>query len=138
MKQILPLIALCLVCFSAISAQTNEKLTAKITVLRGKLVDAIKARDKKTLEEIYAEDFTHTHASGQVDDKTKRLAALVSGDLTIESAQVDEIKIRFYNKNTAIAVGQSQIENVKYRWTIVYVKSGKNWKIAARVFPPSC
>jgi len=131
MKRIFIISALCIFCYSAISAQTNEKLTAEITVLRGKLVDAIKSRDRKMLEEIYAEDFTHTHASGQVDDKTKRVSALVSGDLTIESAQVDEIKIRFYNKNTAIAVGQSQIENVKYRWTIVYVKSGKKWKIAA-------
>lgn len=120
-----------------IGAQTkNDKSAAEITALRQKLVTAIKERDKKTLLSLYADDFTHTHASGQVDDKTKRIAALASGEPTIESADVDEINIRFYSKTTAVAVGQSTIKNkdesaTKYRWTIVYVKTGKNWKIAA-------
>lgn len=132
MKQFLISLAIILFCICPVRAQMNdEKLTAEITSLRQKLVDAIKARDKKTLGEIYADDFTHTHASGQVDDKTKRIAALVSGDTTIESAQVDEIKIRFYNKDTAIAVGQTTIENTVYRWTVVYIKNKKNWRIAA-------
>lgn len=121
-----------LFCFVEIRAQDkNDKLTAEITVLRQKLITAIKERDRKTLETLYANDFTHTHASGQVDDKTKRIAALVSGDLTIESAKVDEINIRFYGKRTAVAVGQSTIDPTKYRWTLVYVKSKNRWQIAA-------
>lgn len=125
------------VCFTMVQAQNkNEKLVLEITTLRQQLTTAIKQRDKKTLGEIYADDFTHTHASGQVDDKTKRIAALVSGDLTIESAEVNEIDIRFYNNSAAVAVGQSTITDaqqkpMKYRWTVVYVKSGKKWKIAA-------
>lgn len=132
MKQFSISLAIIIFCLYSVQAQTNdEKLTAEITLLRQKLVDAIKERDKKTLGEIYADDFTHTHASGQVDDKTKRIAALVSGDTTIESAQVDKIKIRFYNKATAIAVGQTTIEKTVYRWTVVYVKNKKKWQIAA-------
>jgi len=126
-------------CGFAVQAQTkqmtDEKLTSEITMLRQKLVEAIGRRDKKTLESLYAADFTHTHASGQVDDKSKRIAALISGDMTIESAEVNEINIRFYGKTMAIAIGQSTIKNkdetIKYRWTLVYVKPDKKWQIAA-------
>ena len=127
------------VCVLNAQAQTkqmaDEKLTAEITKLRQKLVGAIGRRNKKTLESLYADDFTHTHASGQVDDKSKRIAALVSGEPTIESADVDEINIRFYGKRTAIATGQSTIKNkdetTEYRWTIIYVKQNKKWQIVA-------
>ena len=126
-------------CGFAVQAQikqmADEKLTSEITMLRQKLVEAIERREKKTLESLYAADFTHTQASGQVDDKSKRIAALISGDMTIESANVDEINIRFYGKQTAIAIGQSTIKNkdetIKYRWTLVYVKPDKKWQIAA-------
>lgn len=116
--------------------KTNEKVISEIAELRQKLIDSIKKRDKNWLESFYADDFTHTHASGQVDDKTKRLAALLSNEQTIESAEVNEINIRVYGKTTAIAVGQSAITDAQkkktfYRWTIVYVKSGKRWQIAA-------
>jgi len=128
-----------LFCAFAVQAQikqpADEKLISEITMLRQKLVEAIGRRDKKTLESLYAADFTHMHASSQVDDKSKRIAALISGDMTIESANVDEINIRFYGKTTAIAIGQSTIKNkdetIKYRWTLVYVKPDKKWQIAA-------
>lgn len=137
MKQIFIIAAMFVSCLGVIQAQTkNDKLIEEINALRSNLIKTINKRDRQTLEEIYADDFTHTHASGQVDDKRKRIAALVSGDLTIESAAVNEINIRIYSKNTAIAVGQSTITNVqqkttKYRWTIVYVKLKHRWRIAA-------
>lgn len=124
--------AFLLFCFMEIEAQDkNDKSAAEITALRQKLAAAIKERDEKTLAALYADDFTHTHASGQVDNKQKRIAALASGEMTIESARVDEIYIRFYGKTTAVAVGQSTIETTKYRWTLVYVKAKNRWRIAA-------
>ncbi len=108
---------------------------AKITEFRSGLVRSIKQRDRKALEGMFAEDFSHTHASGQIDDKTKRVAALLSGDLTIESAETLEIQIRFYGAATAVANGLSIItsngEVVRYRWTTVYFKPGKRWQIVA-------
>lgn len=119
-----------------IKQMTNEKIISEITTLRQRLVAAIKQRDKKTLESLYAADFTHTHASGQVDDKSKRIAALLLGEPTIESAEVNEINIRVYGKTTAVAVGQSTVKNkdgsqAKYRWTTVYFKTKNNWQIVA-------
>jgi hypothetical protein len=115
---------------------TTERLNSEITKLRSDLVKAIKERDRKSLETLYAADFTHTHASGQVDDKTKRIDTLASGEPTIESAAVEEMNVRFYGKTTAVANGQSGVKNrdestTEYRWTIVYVKTGKTWQIVA-------
>lgn len=124
-------------CFAGIQGQTkNDKSAAEITALRQKLTTAINERDRKTLEGIYADDFTHTHASGQVDDKAKRIATLVSGEPTIESAEVNEINVRLYGKTTAVAVGQSTVQNkdgssAKYRWTTVYFKTKNIWQIVA-------
>ena len=114
----------------------DNKSILEIIALRTKLVEAIKQRDRRTLDEIYADDFTHTHASGQVDDKAKRVAALVSGEPTIESAHVNMINVRIYKPNTAVAVGQSTIKDTQqnlttYRWTIVYVKLKNRWRVAA-------
>ncbi len=127
----------CIICFSTVNAQNkDDKAITEIKSLRTKLVEAIKQRDKKLLEEFYANDFTHTHASGQVDEKPKRINALISGDLTIESAEVKEINIRIYNKSTAVAIGQSSItdatkKTTNYRRTIVYVKTKKRWQIVS-------
>lgn len=123
------------VCSLAINAQTsgkdNKKILAEITDFRQKLNQAIEKRDRKTLESFFAEDFTHTHAIGKVDGKAKRIDSILTGDKTLESVVPDEITIRFYGENTAIAVGQTTIEDAIYRWTIVYVKTGKNWRIVA-------
>ena len=126
-----------IVVVSAVQAQSkDDKLISEVKLLRQKLVTAIKERDKKTLEVLCADDYTHTHASGQVDDKQKRIAALTSGAKTIELVDADEINIRIYGKNAAVAVGQSTItdENsnaAKYRWTLLYIKSKNGWQIVA-------
>ena len=126
---------LVLFCTLAISAQTSEKnknkLLSEVTDFRRSLSGAIEKRDRKLLETFFAEDFTHTHAIGQVDGKAKRIDAILTGDKTLESVAPDEIAIRFYGKQTAVAVGQTTIDAVVYRWTILYVKNGKKWQIAA-------
>lgn len=122
------------VCSLAIDAQTGgkdgKKMIAEITDFRQKLNRAIEKRDRKTLENLFAEDFTHTHAIGRIDGKSKRIDSILTGDKTLESVAPDEITIRFYGENTAVAVGQTTIEDAVYRWTIVYVKTGRKWQIA--------
>ena len=95
-------------------------------------------RDRKTLERLYADDFTHTHAVGRVDNKAQRIAALVSGDPTIESAEADGVNIRTYGMTTAIVTGQSTIRSqgenqnsTRYRWIAVYVRRVNRWQIVA-------
>ncbi len=123
------------ICSLAINAQTNgkdnKKMLSEITDFRQRLHQAIEKRNRKTLETLFAGDFTHTHAIGKVDGKTKRIDSILTGDKTLESAAPDEIAIRFYGKNTAIAIGQTTIDETIYRWTIIYVKDKNGWQIAA-------
>lgn len=120
---------------SATPANTSLR---QITALRRELLEAIRKRDRKTLERLYADDFTHTHAVGRVDNKSQRIAALVSGEPTIESAEVDDVSVRTYGGTTAIVTGQSTIKRqgegqspTRYRWITVYVKSAGRWQLAA-------
>ena len=109
----------------------DKKMLSEITAFRQKLSEAIEKRDRKTLEMLFAEDFTHTHAIGKVDGKTARIDSILEGGKTLETVKPDEIEIRFYGKNTAIAVGQTTIDDAVYRWTLVYIKNKKGWQIAA-------
>lgn len=118
------------------NAQNNQKAIAEITDLRRQVVEAIEKRDRQTLESLFAEDFTHTHAIGRVDDKKKRLDVFVSGDKTIDTATPEELKIKIFGKNTAVANGKSSVPDdsgklVSYRWIVVYAKIGKKWQIVA-------
>lgn len=118
------------------AAQSNDKAIAEIKDLRRRAVEAIEKRDRKALEQIYAEDFTHTHASGKVDDRRARLDTFVSGEKTIDTAQAEDLRIGIFGKNTAVATGKSSVKSddgktVIYRWTVVYAKIGKRWQIAA-------
>ncbi len=114
-----------------INAQTKDKMLSEITDFRQKLSEAVEKGDRKTLENLFAEDFTHTHAVGKVDGKEKRIDSILAGGKTLETVKPDEIEIRFYGKNTAIAVGQTTIDETVYRWTMVYIKNKKDWQIAA-------
>lgn len=111
--------------------KNNKKLISEITEFRAKLSKAIEKRDWAILETLFTDDFTHTHAVGKMDGKSARIDSILSGDKTLESATPDEIAIRFYGKNTAVAVGQSTIDNTVYRWTITYIKEKKGWRAAA-------
>lgn len=117
--------------FAQSTKQVNQKLSDEITAFRQKLSDAIEKRDRKTLETLLTDDFTHTHAIGKVDGKSARIDSILEGGKTLETTQPDEIEIRFYGKNTAVAVGQTTIDEAVYRWTIVYVKNKRNWQMAA-------
>lgn len=131
-----------IVLFFAISgfAQTvdNEQQRAigEIAKLRQQVVEAIKKRDRQTLEKLFAEDFTHTHAIGKIDDKKTRLDVFVSGDKTIDTAIAEDLKIRVFGDKTAIASGKSSVKSddgtlVAYRWIVVYAKIGKKWQVVA-------
>ncbi len=127
---------ICVSLFSiGVSAQSSngndQKLFDEITVFRQKLSGTIEKQDRKALETLFADDFTHTHAVGRIDDKEMRINAILTGDKTLEAVVPDEIKIRFYGKNMAIAVGKKTIDENIYRWTMVYVKIKKGWQMAA-------
>ena len=116
----------------------QEKVTIEeVTAFRKALADAIAAKDGKKLREMYADSFVHTHGSGKVDGKEARIASLLAGDPVIETATVEDLKIRIPGGWTAIATGISPLRSsvdgktYSYRWTAVYVRTEKSWQVVA-------
>jgi len=114
-------------------ADAQEGPTGEIVALRTRIAQAVKQKDRATLERVLADDFTHTHAVGRMDDREQRIRSLVSGEATVDSVEPDEMRIRFYGpeRTTAIAVGQSAVGDYEYRFTVVYFKGPGGWRAAA-------
>ena len=122
----------------SILSESQEKATAdEVIEFRKAVSRAIEREDAKALRRIYADSFRHTRASGKVDDKEKRIVAVLAGDPVIETAPVTDLVIRVPGGWTAIATGMSPIRSIadgktySVRWTAVYVRVGDGWQIAA-------
>jgi ketosteroid isomerase-like protein len=122
----------------SILSEREERATAEEVVeFRKSVIRAIEKKDAAALRKIYADGFAHTHASGKVDDKKARIAALLAGEPVIETAPVTDLVIRVPGGWTAIVRGVSPIvsrsdgRTTKVRWTAVYVRAGDSWQIAA-------
>jgi hypothetical protein len=113
------------------SAQTRSAIDKDILALRARIVAAAEANDIEALEAAFTSDFTHTHAVGRMDNLAARISAMIGGEVTIEVAKPDEISIRAYGNDTAVAVGQTTIKPNVYRWTVVYVRQNGAWRAAA-------
>ena len=115
----------------------DPSLRREITAARDAIVQAVKARDAIGLKALFADGFTHTHGSGKIDGKEQRIVSLLTEEPTIEMARLDEFTVRSYFNQTAIVQGKSPILNLKenkyydFRWIAVYVRDGREWKLAA-------
>jgi ketosteroid isomerase-like protein len=119
-------------CMAAgLSAQGDP--AAEILAARARISQAVQQKDRATLERLFTDDFTHTHAIGRMDSRARRMKALASGEATVDSVTADEIQVRFYgpDRSTAVAVGQSTVGTARYRWTVVYIKGADGWRAAA-------
>jgi hypothetical protein len=117
-----------------VSAQTkNAKIEKEIIDFRSEIRQAVKAKDRKSLERFFADGFTHTHASGKVDSKLERVDFFIKGEPTIEDIEPDEIRIIVFNKNLASVVAKTTLlfgtEKRTFQWTGVYFKEKGKWKV---------
>ena len=85
---------------------------------------------------MYSPQFVHTHATGKVDGKEARIAALLKGEPTIESAPASDLVFRIPNDWAGIVTGVSNLKasdgkTYAYRWTTTYVREGQGWHVAA-------
>jgi len=120
-----------------ITSEAQRKLiSGEVAAFRKEVAAAITAKDAKRLARMYAPSFVHTHGSGKTDGKDARIASLLKGDPTIETAPVADLVIRIPNDWVGIATGVSPIKSddgktYDFRWTAVYVREGMGWHVAA-------
>lgn len=121
-----------------ISAQSDAISRAErmaITKLWSDVNAAAQKRDKSSLEQIYVEDFTHVHASGKIDDRNTRIATLLSGEPTIDTASEIDFGLRKYG-DTIVAVGTVKMRGsdsrlTAYAVTRIYIRSKGKWRFVA-------
>jgi Domain of unknown function (DUF4440) len=131
MKQKIIILMTVLVGFTSAFSQ-DKSLQKDILVFRESVVKAIKQKDEITLKKMFAEDFTHTHAIGKIDDKQTRLKVLLSGDETIDTVKPDNLSVKTFGKNLAVIQGQTTFQGDQpkiYQWTYVYQKTKGKWQI---------
>jgi ketosteroid isomerase-like protein len=122
---------------SILSKEAEAATAEEVGDFRKSVVAAIERRDAAALRRIYADSFVHTHGSGKVDGKDARIVSVLAGDPVIETAPVKDFVIRVPGGWTAIATGVSPIRSLadgktyEFRWTVVYVRMGEGWQIAA-------
>ncbi len=127
------ILTIAIIALTAVSTLANDpKVESDIRNLRKQVVTAIKAKDQKFLEGRLVEQFTHTHASGKVDDKQTRIAMLMSDPETIDALEPVSISIKAFEKDLAVAQGRTRTFGASpkaYQWTVVYRKIGGIWRI---------
>ncbi|MCZ8183544.1 MAG: nuclear transport factor 2 family protein [Beijerinckiaceae bacterium] len=123
---------------SKLSVHGQAGIAEEVTAFRKALLEAIKAKDAAKLRQFYAEDFTHTHTTAAQDGRDARIVALLAGDPVIETAPVEDLKIRVHAGGwVAIATGispiiaQSDGKTYAVHWTTTYVRNEAGWQVAA-------
>jgi hypothetical protein len=64
------------------------------------------------------------------------VVSILAGEPTVEMAPIEELRVRVHGDATAIVSGKSPImnmvekKNYDFRWTQVYVRDGKAWRLA--------
>jgi hypothetical protein len=118
-------------------ALADQTVTDEILSLREKVRAAVTAKDRKALEAIYVDGFSHVRETGRIDLKAERIAILLGGEEgVIETAPEQEIVVQAFGPVTAVASGVSPIKDaaggraVPFQWLTVYVKLDGAWRVA--------
>lgn len=121
--------------FYSIGQTPNAKIEREVIEFRAAIRNAVKAKDRASLERYFAEGFTHTHASGKVDGKKERIDFFLAGEPTIEDVEPEDIRIIVHDKNLATAIGKTTLliggEKRTFQWTAVFHNRNRKWQVIA-------
>jgi hypothetical protein len=128
---------------AAVSAQgvraragSDAPLAEEALAFREKVRAAVAAKNRAGLEAAYADNFTHLRDSGRIDHKGDRIALLLAGEPTIETAPEENMVVQVFTPATVAVVGMSPVkdrqtgQSPRFRWLTVYVKQADGWRIA--------
>ncbi|MFM9938988.1 MAG: DUF4440 domain-containing protein [Hyphomicrobiaceae bacterium] len=122
----------------AIINEAGERaLGEEIQAFRKALADAIAAKDAKRLRDMYAPSFTHTHTTGNTDNRDARIVSALAGEPVIETAEVTDLVVRAPNDWVAVVTGTSPIKSLAdgktyaVKWLQVFTRNEKSWVLVA-------
>lgn len=133
----------------AILNQAAERAVGEeVTAFRKAMADAIAAKDKARLRDMYHPNFAHTRPDGTSVKLDAHLAAALAGEPMIESAKAEDVVIRIPNDWVAVVTGTSTLSpksaskggskdaatgksTAQVKWMQVFTRSGSSWVLVA-------
>jgi ketosteroid isomerase-like protein len=100
--------------------------------------DAVRGRDRKALDEIFAEELIVTAIDGTTRGKSDEIGILTSGSTQISSVNNEDLKVRVFGR-AALVTGSVKLvfvdgdneRSLALRYTAVFVKENGMWRLAA-------
>jgi hypothetical protein len=120
-----------------VRAPTLADVQRELDAFRNELRRAAETRDIARLRGLIADTFTHTRASGKIDDKETRIIVLLAREPTIETGLVLDDWLSLRGADMAILTARSpllnQDENRTYdvRWMQTFTKIAGRWRLAS-------
>jgi ketosteroid isomerase-like protein len=139
----LVIMAAMLLALTAVSAQSSlESLKNQLRALDQQAAKAILKRDEKLIARFFTEDsITNNPRNGQTFGSKGVIEAARMGVIDYHSFERNEESVQVYG-NTAILMGSETVvwrgkdgqpgETVRRRYTNVWMKQGREWRIVAR------
>jgi ketosteroid isomerase-like protein len=115
----------------------EEAFADEIKAWRKMFSEAAANKKMRRLDAFYTATFVHTDAEGKLTGKADRLAKLAAGEPVVETLPAERLSIRVPGGWTAIATGRAKLRSAGAKsgptlaWTVVYVRAGEGWQIAA-------
>ncbi len=123
---------------SASASSDDEARKRAVIATEQQRVDALVHDDFAALVQIFADDMTYSHSSGEIDTKTSYLKKLTIGALKYKSLEHSGLTVRLYG-DTAILTGMSKVFSISagvenkptLNFLTVYVWRDGAWRLAA-------
>jgi ketosteroid isomerase-like protein len=124
----------------AVVRADDTKISKVIIGLEERLARAWVKGNRRTIEQLLAEEWTVTDPSGRMLTKQQVLdETFASTERQIDSMQIDDVMVRVYGGDVAVATGrttasgsyQGQSASVVLRFTDVFVRRGNQWRVVA-------
>ena len=116
-------------------SQTSS-VVQQLSQIEQRLANAVVERDLQTYSSLLAQDWTTIDLAGRVLTKSQVMEELASKDRRIESATIDEIRVRelggvavVTGRTTATGNYQGQRATVELRFTDVFVRRDGRWQV---------
>lgn len=124
--------------FSPASAEASLEAERELAQVNEEYDGAIMRGDAAALERIFAAEFIYTNPECEVLNKQQQIAVLSGGDLKIEDAKSDDVRVRVYGETavvtghfTARATRNRKTMKIDERYTAVWVRRDGRWQLVA-------
>ena len=100
---------------------------------------AMLARDRAELEQIFAPELTYTHSNGRNENKAEAIEAVVNGKDRITSLELSGTTVSIYGKTAVVKAKvlmrmntDTGVNVLNLDVLFVWVKTGPKWQMVAR------